>query len=167
MVSESQPVVGILAAIEREHRALTSLMARLSLEELTARAGDGWSAIDTLNHITAWQENALRVAQGQAGPAAPEVDPSLGVGRILDLDVESFNAEILTQHRQRSLAEALDWHKRVHAALLKALAVLPPERLLGGPGPHGARQWLARPAIVHAREHRQELEARLARSARR
>ena len=166
MAIQSAPMVRILAEIEREHRALTSLMARLSPTQLTQGPPGGWSAIDTLNHVTAWQANALRIAESQAAPDAPELDPSLTPGRVLGIDVERFNADIQAQHGQISLDEALGWHNRVHMALLKALVSLPPKRVLGGPGPHGAQMWYARPAIIHTREHRQELEARLAQAGR-
>jgi hypothetical protein len=156
----SEPIVRILADIDAEHRALTSLMARLSVAQITARPGGEWSAIDMLNHITAWQANALQVAHLQAAADAPEIEPDQGTSRLLGLDTDQFNADLLTSHRDWTLAQALAWHNRVHADLLAALAALPPERLLGGSGPHGTRRWVALPAILHPRAHRLEFERR-------
>jgi hypothetical protein len=161
MVIESEPVVRILAEIEEEHRALTTLIAVLPIDRLTERSDGQWSAIDLLNHITAWQANALTIARQQAAPDAPELDPALGAGRVLGLDAERFNAELLASHRDWTLDQALAWHNHVFAELKAALAALPPARLLGGPGPHGARLWYARPALLHAREHREEFQRRL------
>ena len=67
MVAESDPLVRLFSDIEEEHRALTSLLARLSIDRLTERPGGQWSAIDLLVHITAWQENALKVARQATG----------------------------------------------------------------------------------------------------
>lgn len=161
MVIESEPVVRILSEIEEEHHALTALIAMLPVNQLTERPGGHWSAIDLLTHITAWQANALTIARQQAAPDAPELDPALGPGRVLGLDTAQFNAELLASHRDWTLDQALAWHNHIFAELMAALAALPPERLLGGPGPHGARMWYARPALLHAREHREEFQRRI------
>jgi hypothetical protein len=161
MVAESDPLVQIFSDIEEEHRALTSLLARLPIERLAERSGGQWSAIDLLTHITAWQENALQVARQQAAPGAAELDPAVGAGRVLGLDTDSFNAGLLETHRDWTLDRALAWHNQVFASLRAALATLPPASLLGGPGPHGSRIWYARPALLHSRDHRQEFERRL------
>ena len=161
MVAESDPLVRLFSDIEEEHRALTSLLARLSIDQLTERPGGGWSAIDLLVHITAWQENALKVARQQATPGAPELDPAGGAGRALGLDTDAFNAALLDSHRDWTLDRALAWHNQVFAALRAALATLPPARLLGGPGPYGARIWFSRPALLHSRDHRLEFERRV------
>jgi hypothetical protein len=161
MVLASQPLVRILHEIEAEHRALLTLLVRLSPDQLTDWSG-GWSPVDTLNHITAWKENALRVALAQAEPDAPALDPEARVGQILGLETDRFNDEITRQHHQKSLAEAIEWANGAHRALLDALVRLPVERTLGGAGQYGARLWYARPGIGHVREHREALVARLA-----
>jgi hypothetical protein len=161
MVLASQPLVRILQEIEAEQRALTTLLVRLTPDQLTDWSG-GWSPVDTLNHITAWKENALRVARSQAAPDAPALDPEARVGQILGLDTDRFNDESTRRHQAKSLAEALDWSNDVHRALLDALVRLPVDRVLGGSGPYGARLWYARPGIGHVREHREALAARLA-----
>ena len=157
----SEPLVRIFAEIEEEHHRLTALASRLSAAQIGGRPGGAWSAIDTIIHITAWQEHARRVAVAQAAPDAPEIDPEVSAGRVLGIDGHAFNAGLLDSHRDWTLDQALAWHNQVHSALRAALGRLPSARLLGGPGPHGARTWYGRPAIVHAREHRLDLERRL------
>lgn len=161
-MTESDPIIRILAEIEAEHRALTALMARLTPAQIDARPAGGWSAVETLIHITAWQANALRVARDQAAPDAPPLDPEVGPGRILGLTTDDVNDDLLTTHRHWTLDQALAWHNRVNDELRRALVVLPPRRLLGGSGPHGACRWYGQPAITHSRAHRLELEKRLA-----
>lgn len=161
MVFESEPIVRVLSEIDEEHKAVTSLLAFLSLDQLTERRGDQWSAVDLLIHLTYWQENALKVARQQAAPDAPEVDPTLGAGRLLGIETDAANAEVLDRHRDWTLDQALGWYNRVYADLRAALAVLPSSRLIGGTGPRGARMWYARPALLHSREHRREFEQRL------
>lgn len=158
MVIQSEPMVRILAEIETEHHELTGLIARLPMDRISRRVGGHWSAVDLVAHITAWQANALRVAELQAAPDAPEVDPALSPGRILGLDTNRFNDDLLVTHRDWSLDQALAWHNEISRKLRLALAALPPSRLLGGSGPFGSRMWYGRPAIIHSREHRQEFE---------
>lgn len=160
MGSESEPITRLLADIEEEHHALTALMARLPLAWLTQRRDGQWSAIDLLVHITAWQANALLVAQRLAAPDAPALAGDPTPGQVLGLDANRFNADLLVSHRDWTIDRALAWHNQVFADLMRALATLPADRLLGGSGPHGAQRWYACPALVHSREHRLDFEQR-------
>jgi hypothetical protein len=160
----SNPIIRILAEIKEEHQALTTLMASLTPTQITKDLPGLGTAVDVLNHITAWQANALRIAKMQAAPDAPEFEPDQSSSQILGLDVDQFNAELRASHQDWTLDQALAWHNQVHTDLLTTLATLPPARLLGGSGPYGARRWYVRPAITHSREHRLELERLLAAS---
>jgi hypothetical protein len=160
MGSESDPITRLLADIEEEHHALTALMARLPLDWLAERRNGQWSAIDLLVHITAWQANALTIAHRLAAPGAPALVDDPMPSQALGLDTHQFNADLLESHRDWTIDQALAWHNQVFADLLRALATLPPNRLLGGGGPHGAQRWFARPALTHSREHRLDFEQR-------
>jgi hypothetical protein len=140
-----------------------SVMEGLDHAEAASRPTGAWSAIDTLIHVTSWQENALAIAREQSSPGARTLDPSRGAARTLGIDVDLFNAESLASHREWSHDEAVRWSREVTSALLKALAALPDQRLFGGRARHGARMWYWRPAVVHSREHRRELQRRLRR----
>ena len=150
----------ILLAVQMEREAWLDLVQGLSAEQLGTRPGDGWSVIDMLFHVAAWQENALKVARLQAEPSAPELQPDQGVAGVLGIDVDGFNQEFMTALGDRSIDEAMAWSGEVNAQLTEALEALPPERLLGGTFDHGARRWYWRPAVVHPQEHRMELVSR-------
>lgn len=157
----SEQIELILAEIEAEHRAWAELLALVTADKVSMKLYGEWSATDTLIHVTAWQENALRIARLQAAPDAPALDPNQGSGGVLGINVERFNQELLGSHRLWTVDEALTWSNEVIADLRAALAALPAERLLGGRGPHGAQLWYGRAAIVHSQEHRHALERRL------
>lgn len=151
----------ILADVGAEHRAWMGLMGRLSPEEATARPKDGWSAVDALVHVTAWKENAAKVARLQAEPGAAEIDPNQGSAGALGINVDAFNAEVFEAHRDWAPERAVAWSEQIHRELLSALSALPEERLLGGRGRHGARRWCSLPAMSHPREHLNEVERQL------
>lgn len=151
----------ILEALDDEHARWLALVGELGEFEATRRGQTRWSPVDTLNHVTAWKENAAKVARLQAEPDAPQVDPSEGSARILGLDVDAFNAETLERLSDATLAHALGWADRVHAGLRAALEALPVDRVLVPGGPHGIAGWLLLPAIEHPPEHRLRLERQL------
>jgi hypothetical protein len=161
IIVDSERIEHILAEIESEHQVLTKLLSGLPACQVSSRAGDEWSAVDALVHITAWQNNALEIARLQAAPDAPDLNPRSSPAGILRLNVDQFNEKVFNAHRDWGLDQAMAWHNATHADLQSALAALPPERLLGGPGKHGARMWYWRPAVVHSREHRHRIEKRL------
>jgi hypothetical protein len=158
---ESEPLVRVFSDIDEEHKAVTALIAMLTIDQLSRRPDGQWSAIDLLTHLTAWQAHALTVARQQAAPDAPDLDPALGAGRILGIDADADNAATLAANRDITLDQALARYNETYAALRAALVTLPPARLLGGPGPHGTRIWFVRPALLHSREHRQAFQQRL------
>lgn len=161
MVVRFELVERILAEIGLEHRALIQLCNGLRADQASSRTNDEWSAIDVLIHITAWQDNALRIARLQAAPDAPVLNPHSGPAGVLRINVERFNEEVFISHRDWMLEQAMAWHDQTNADLRSALAALPSERVLGGCGKYGACMWYWRPAFIHSREHRHALEQRL------
>ena len=159
-LGDPEALDAILLAFQMEREAWLDLVQGLSAEQLGTRPGGGWSVVDLLFHVGAWQENALRVARLQAEPGAPELEPDQGVAGVLGIDVDGFNEEFMTALGDRSIDEAMAWSGEVHAQLVEALGALPPERLLGGTFEHGARRWYWRPAVVHPQEHRTEVGSR-------
>jgi hypothetical protein len=157
----SDRVPKILDAMDDEHRLWIALVGDLGEFEATRRAGTRWSPVDTLNHVTAWNMNALRVATSQATADAPPLNPSVGSATILGLDVDDHNAEILARRRDWSLAQTLAWAEEVHRDLRMAVEVLPSDRVVAPDGPHGIVGWLLLPAIEHPPEHRLRLERQL------
>jgi hypothetical protein len=82
MVVQSEKLEHILAEIESEHQTLVQLLSGLAVDQASSRPNGEWSAIDVLAHITAWQDNALRIARLQAMPNAPVLNPR---NRLLSL----------------------------------------------------------------------------------
>lgn len=79
----------------------------------------------------------------------------------LHINVDQFNADIFSAHQRWTSERALEWSERVTSELLAALGKLPPERLLGGSGRHGARMWYGMPAFVHSRGHQRRVMRQL------
>lgn len=153
------PAIGaIVSDIEAEHRVWVDLIESLSPRQLAETRNGAWTALDTLAHITAWNENALRIARAQAEPDAPDPGPSRGPAGVLHINVDKFNQQVLDDHHAWSRDRVVKWSEQVHVSLLEALGALPTERVLNGRGRHGARQWFWMPAVQHSGGHRRQLE---------
>jgi hypothetical protein len=169
-IAQSEQVEHTLTEIELEYEALIHPVEKLSPAQASSRPNDAWSVIDVVVHIAAWQNNALQIAQQQAAPDAPDLDPHRGPAGILRLDVQKFNDEVWNAHRDWTLEQAMAWYTQTNANLrflaalgtndVSALAAPPAERLLGGSGKYGACLWYWRPAVIHSREHRHSVEQR-------
>jgi len=151
----------ILEAMDEEHARWLELVGELGEFEATRRSRERWSPVDTLEHVTSWKDNALKVARAQAAADAPPVNPSLGSAPILGIDVDAFNAETLESHAGRTLSQALEWAEEIHGELRRAIEAVPRDRLIMPDGPHGIVGWLLLPAIEHPPEHRLRLERQL------
>ena len=151
----------IVGSMDEEHAKWRTLVADLGEFESTRRQRERWSPVDTLIHVTAWKDNALRIARSQAEAGASIPDASVGSAPILGLEVDDFNAETLRTHEGWTLERALAWSDEVHRDLLDAIRRLPADRLIVPEGPHGIVGWLLLPAIEHPPEHRLRLERQL------
>ena len=162
-MSDGERLQAIRTDIVNEHRAWLELMTRIDRRRASERPPKGWSAVDTLVHVTAWRENGARVARLQAEPGAPVPGPDQGSASILGIDVEAFNAQMLDESMRLTAGEAIAEAERVHAELLDALTALPVDRILvpGGRGRHGSARWLGLTCMSHPAEHRRVLEQAL------
>ncbi len=162
MAAQSESIRSILAEIESEHQVLIQLLNGLSTDQASSRPNGEWSAIDVLIHITAWQEQALRIARLQATPDASALNPRSGPAGVLHVNVQQFNDEMFLSHHDWTFGQAMAWHNQINADLRLALETLPSERVQSGIGKYRACMWYWRPAVIHSREHRHALERRLA-----
>ena len=153
----------ILEAIDDEHARWLELVGELGEFEATRRSRNRWSPVDTLNHVTAWKQNALEVARLQTAPDAPRVNPSLGSWPILGLgpDIDTYNAQLMEAREEWTLTQSRAWAEEIHGELRGTLEALPSDRLIVPDGPHGIVGWLLLPAIEHPPEHRLRLERQL------
>lgn len=152
----------IIHDLDGEQREWIGLISRLDKKDLAARIYGAWTAVDTLAHVTAWKENALKIARLQAEPDSPDPGPTRGPAGVLHINVDEFNKSVLNDHRDWGTQRTLEWSARVHRDLIQALEDLGPDRVLNGRGRHGARQWYWMPASQHSSGHRRALEKLLA-----
>jgi len=160
MDSNTDFVQYLINEINQEYQNWLGLVNGLTPKQSSSRPEGGWSVIDTLVHVTAWQENGVQIAQTQANPHAPYPDPQFGPSRVLNIPFESFNQKTFESHRDWTLKEALTWFEKINNDLRAALLALPKERLFPDPAKRIPYNWFWRPAIVHSREHRLDIEDR-------
>ena len=111
----------VIARARREFAQLDRLVARLRPADWNRRVPrpptrDGWTVKDALAHIVYWKEHTARVIRGER--RLPE---------MRGLDVNQINRVIYERWRHRSPREVVEWHRAVHAAVLKTLARTPDE----------------------------------------
>ncbi len=157
-MAESTNLQYLMDEITQEYQNWLDLIAGLTAEQVGKRQEDGWSVIDTLVHVAAWQENGIQIAQAQRDPKATYPDPQFGPSRVLNIPFEEFNRKTFEEHRDWTLKQALEWFEEINSSLRTTLAELPKERLFPDPGKRIPYNWFWRPAIVHSREHRLDIE---------
>ena len=112
---------GIIDRTRREYAKLDRLVARLRPADWNRRvprppARDPWTVKDALAHIIYWKEHTARVIRGER--RLPE---------MRGLDVTQINRLIYERWRDRRPGEVVEWHRRVHADVLRTLARTPDE----------------------------------------
>ena len=112
---------GVVARTTREFAELDRVVKRLrpaDWKRLVPRppSHDPWTVKDALCHIVYWKEHSTRVFRGE--PRPPE---------LRGLDVKKLNRLIYERWRSRRPSEAVAWHRRVQADVMKMLAETPDE----------------------------------------
>ena len=103
----------------REFAQLDRLVARLRPADWKRRVPrpptrDPWTVKDALAHIVYWKEHTARVIRGER--RLPE---------MRGLDVSQINRLIYERWRARPPRDVVEWHRRVHADVLRTLAKTP------------------------------------------
>ncbi len=160
MEANKELVKYLMDEVSQEYQNWLDLIHGLSAGQVSARPEDGWSTIDTLVHVTAWQKNGLSIAEAQKNPRAVYPDPQFGPSRVLNIPFEEFNRRTFEEHKDWTLQQALEWFEKVNFELRAALQALPIDRLFPEPDKRIPYNWFWRPAIVHSREHRLDIEGR-------
>ena len=109
----------VIARTRSEFAKLDRLVARLRPVDWKRRVPrpptrDHWTVKDALAHIVYWKEHTARVIRGER--RLPE---------MRGLDVNQINRLIYERWRHRRPGEVVEWHRRVHAEVLRALATAP------------------------------------------
>ena len=161
----------LLATIDGAWRALRSALERLPARDLTGpRDQAGWTVLDHVVHLAAWEASALCLLQGRPRHLGLGVEEDLYIGASFD----DVNREIHRRTQGVSSAQALAWLENAHAAFVAALQRLG-DADMGRPlqdflptTPAGDLRPLAHFALENSAEHFQEhrgwIEALVARA---
>jgi Mycothiol maleylpyruvate isomerase N-terminal domain len=112
-----------IAILERDHRSVGDLMARVGPDDFTRPAtigGGDWAAKDLMGHLTSWEEHAILALEAwDAGEPAP-------VQRALRIDgLNAVNASSVAEDRTRSADAVRERFEVVHRRLLEAIHAIP------------------------------------------
>jgi hypothetical protein len=115
----------VIARTRREFEELDALVSRLGPDDWAKPAPrpetrDPWTVEDALIHIVYWKEHTVRVLRGERRP--PE---------MRGLEVGEVNALVYVLWRDRPPAEAVKYHREVHADVMRTLETIPEERITG------------------------------------
>ena len=113
--------VEVIDRTRREFAQLHRLVARLRSADWKRRVPrpptrDPWTVKDALAHIVYWKEHTARVIRGQRRP--PD---------MRGLEVYQINRLIYERWRRRRPSAVIQWHRRVHAEVLRTLSKIPDE----------------------------------------
>ena len=111
----------VIARTRREFATLDRLVTRLRPADWARPVPrppgrDPWTVKDALAHILYWKEHTTRVIRGEK--RLPE---------MRGLSVDQINRLIYERWRARPPREVREWHRRVHAEVLRTLAQTPEE----------------------------------------
>src|SRR2546429_5427685 len=115
----------LLARIEQSWATLQETLQGLSEEQLEgSKDQEGWSALDHLAHIAAWEDMLTGLLQGRPLHEAFGLDLASyeQVG-----STDELNALLHERLPQRSAQEALASHQQSHQRAVAALTALPHE----------------------------------------
>ena len=111
----------LLAAIDRDWTALNAALDRLTENQLTSiRDAQGWSVMDHVIHMTAWERSVVFLLQGKPRHEGLGVEEAI----YLNGDEDVINAAIHEQRKGQPLADSLRQFREVHRQLLELLQPL-------------------------------------------
>jgi hypothetical protein len=156
---EPRTVAELLARIEAGWTALNDLVGRLDEAQLTAPGADGWSIVDHLAHLAAWERSVIGLLRGQPRHAAMGIDRD-----TYERGFDAANAAIQARSAGRSLADVRAEVAATHQEVLALLAGLTDADLVrtyssfqpNEPGEDSGApvlNWIAGNTYDHYREH--------------
>lgn len=140
----------LIADLADARDAVLMAAAGLRADEQDVAFLGTWSAHDIVAHLIGWDRANLEaiesVRQGQLPGFYAHYDP----------DWRTFNAGLVAQHKQRTMAETLAVAQASHQALLAALANLPGEDVVRDYGVRSPRRRRVTIAMLLTTEARDE-----------
>jgi uncharacterized protein (TIGR03083 family) len=116
----------LLDAIHRQRTELEATIEPLTDDQLLASPAGGWSIVDHLAHITAWEQSIVALLQSKSRHVGLGVDKATYETH----DVDAVNKEIFDRNHHRPIGDILDEFRRSHLQLLDVLDGLTDEELL-------------------------------------
>jgi hypothetical protein len=152
----------LLERIQDEYQAIMDVIKPLSEEQLHTPLTDGWSVKDNLAHLAHWEAAILPYLRAAKEGRAPEesADPTPAE------EIESSNARVQQENRDRPLHDVLAGLTRTHEETIKLVAALSEEALFNPhyfPWMNGRSlvDGIAGDAYEHFAEHRETIEREL------
>ncbi len=153
----------LMAAIEREWKALMGVVAKLDERKMTASDAGGWSPKDNLAHLAEWM-NVLMGYHMDRRPAHEVIGVSEDVTKGWDMEI--INPVLFERNRDRSTQDVLDDLKREYLTLANKLESMTFEDLLkprhaDDPEKRPLLLWVLGNTTEHFAEHREVIEKNL------
>lgn len=153
----------LMAAIEREWKALMDVVAKLDETKMTTPDAGGWSPKDNLAHISEWM-NSLVGFHLDRRPAHEVMRLPKEATETWDMDI--INPLLFERNRDRSTQDVLDELKQVYLMLYNKLEAMTFEDLLKprhaeDPEKRPVLLWVLGDTADHFAEHRQTIEKNL------
>lgn len=159
----------LIALTRRERGRLDDAIGALPVARLTEPAlNDGWSVKDALAHVAAWEQRCLgwitSSLRGEHPADRREFEATYGDEAKWAQVIDSFNARVYAENRERPLDDVLAEYRRSFAEMVQTLESLSEEDLFDG----GRFAWTAgRPLALfvrgnadeHYAEHAEQIEA--------
>lgn len=154
--------------MERAWNDLDARFAGLGTTDLERHVftgeGSGWRLRDLMPHFAFWWRLAARGARRAAElGTAPDQNTPVRVFLGIDAHFDELNAQAFASWQRRTAAEQLAELRSACDELRAALARLPADLLLVDDAEtDGIRYYIWQPAINHLRQHREHIDAALA-----
>jgi hypothetical protein len=147
----------LLAAIERERRALQEVLARYDDEQISRPGPEGWAIKDHLTHLTAWHRAVVEDLDGRPGE-----DTGLTAEEFERMSEDEVNAYFQKRHAGMSAAEARQEFARSLSELKGRAEKLSDEQLAQALPDEPGRTYMsmiANNSSHHYAEHRPWIDA--------
>ncbi len=146
----------LLATIEQAWAEFNAALDHLPPARFAVRDAQGWTTVDHLVHLAAWERSVLALLEGQPRHAGLGIDEALWNAH----DVDAINAAVQQRSRAMRPDEARGELEAAHSALVAALAerpesdlALPPYRFLPGAADDGDTRTLALVTLQNTVDH--------------
>ena len=145
-----------IRSMQRSRAATLALLSKLTPKELCRPRTQGkWSIPDTLAHIVAWEEVAVRRLYSIRKRKYEQL-------RFYDdmTDSDKFNARAVARFRKISFSALMKHAAHVRANLIAALRILPANELENPQHRYPVVQWLPEFSWTHEGDHRKRIRGK-------